>query len=433
MVDSKSLDMIIRTIFKNRDDQIRIAEKSEKIRIKQEARLNPEVRKCKKKKLASLPTLEDEYIKSCRGLLSFLTGNCSESHEELINWSKFKHEYGVYESIDRALIHILFALEDFDGVHQAISRSKIPIDLEIETEDLWDNASYRIHMKSPSLNKRLRHFRRRTYSPSVELSIADLDLAYSDPKNLTAVNRYRIRKRRPCPTIHRYEGGKKYKISRKASQLMTEAFQMEAKPSRSSKEDIARQTGLKMETVSNWFKNRRQRAKARLSCSTMSSSQVSNSPNLAESSQTTLTQTEVSSSQDINTLKFDEIEITTNYKPQYNHYTGDTFSSSQGSSVAYSTQYYPPSIVVQRSSSQDHHQYEQNQIIHSPPDMDYEYNFQSQISPSASYYSAEQQYTAACDYVDQYFGDQSQSQSQQQHQNSYYHYQQDIPAGGGYL
>lgn len=149
-----------------------------------------------------------------------------------------------YIYIDLAMIHLYYASGQFHCVHQAIElmAPSIPAKLESEIEDFWYHAAYH------------------------RLSLAELGPSrkncrqWQSPDQMSPVNRYRVRRRFPCPTVQRC-GGKKYKVSNANKQLLHSVYATNQKPSRHDKELLSGQTGLSTETITNWFKNRRQRSK----------------------------------------------------------------------------------------------------------------------------------------------------------------------------
>ena len=76
---------------------------------------------------------------------------------------------------------------------------------------------------------------------------------------LGAVDKYRIRRKYPLPrTI--WDGEETvYCFKEKSRQLLKECYGQNRYPSPQEKKLIAKQTGLTLKQVSNWFKNRRQR------------------------------------------------------------------------------------------------------------------------------------------------------------------------------
>lgn len=156
---------------------------------------------------------------------------------------------GRWVNIDRALVHQSFAFSDFQQVHNLIrlmssssenhctggEKSYVPIEYEGELEDLWHNATYELHLKANS-------------SP-VQQTVQDL----------SAVQKYRLRKRSPCPT--ETNKGKRYKISNLAQQRLSEIYEHSMYPDKSQKFQLEKLFGLSKDQVSNWFKNRRQRYK----------------------------------------------------------------------------------------------------------------------------------------------------------------------------
>lgn len=149
-----------------------------------------------------------------------------------------------YIHIDLAMVHLYFANGQYECVHQAIQlmAHKVPAKLESDIEDFWYNAAY---YRLP-LAKEAKQ--RKSYKHCLS------------PDQMSPVNRYRVRKKFPCPTVQRC-GGKKYKVSSATKQLLLSYFANNPRPCKNEKLALAEQTGLSPETISNWFKNRRQRSK----------------------------------------------------------------------------------------------------------------------------------------------------------------------------
>lgn len=174
-----------------------------------------------------LPHPDLAYVQHLRHLCRFLPAD----------W-----QWGHYLCIDLALLHIGYADNQFEQVHNAIRLmvKTLPVSMEAEVEELWYNAAYRRPCLAGAGSRRNGRWR------PAEL--------------MTPVNRYRVRKRCPCPTTDRC-GVKKYKVSQATKELLMGTFRANPRPSREEKEQLSLVTGLSSETVSNWFKNRRQRTK----------------------------------------------------------------------------------------------------------------------------------------------------------------------------
>lgn len=78
-------------------------------------------------------------------------------------------------------------------------------------------------------------------------------------RELGAVDKYRIRRKYPLPrTI--WDGEETvYCFKEKSRQLLKQCYEQNRYPTPQEKRLIAKQTGLTLKQVSNWFKNRRQR------------------------------------------------------------------------------------------------------------------------------------------------------------------------------
>ena len=78
-------------------------------------------------------------------------------------------------------------------------------------------------------------------------------------RGLGAVDKYRIRRKYPLPrTI--WDGEETvYCFKEKSRQLLKQCYEQNRYPTPQEKRQIAKQTGLTLKQVSNWFKNRRQR------------------------------------------------------------------------------------------------------------------------------------------------------------------------------
>lgn len=154
--------------------------------------------------------------------------------------------WGEHCHIDRAILHTLYAEGNYQKVHENIIlatdqhwRGSFPKQLYQEIEDLWAAAAYQMQSKKPV-------------------------------EKLSAVDKYRIRKRNSCP-ITSWVGGRRYNISAEAKYLLEEHFKGEEKPGKEAKMLLARRTGLRMATISNWFKNRRQRRTRSMSLNSIES------------------------------------------------------------------------------------------------------------------------------------------------------------------
>lgn len=144
-------------------------------------------------------------------------------------------QWGKFPYIDLAILLGEFAANDFAQVQRHIKlgaangwHERMPKSLYLQIEALWDNASYRLSTKKPF-------------------------------EELNPVDTYRIRGRNPCP-LREWVGNRKYKISGDAKRLLLAEYRRDSKPSRGTKLALADETGLEYTTISNWFKNRRQRA-----------------------------------------------------------------------------------------------------------------------------------------------------------------------------
>jgi len=203
----------------------------------------------KHKRAFQAPSLEDGYVRQLYSLLAPTV--CQLAEED--NWP-----WGRFIQIDRALLHILYAQARFESVRLSLCKipvDLIPLELENELEELWYQSLYQIALCKGNEGQQA--------------------------KQLSSVNKYRIRKRHAPPTAQR-GGHKKYSISRQAYELMAAEYVNNPRPRADIKSSIARRTGLKLSTVSNWFKNRRQRNKTRASSS---GSQLAPSPSVSQASE----------------------------------------------------------------------------------------------------------------------------------------------------
>lgn len=188
----------------------------------------------------SLPSKHTEYIGHIQYLLGWLdTGDSG--------WT-----FGCYHNIDRSLVHLRYASDRFEQVHEAISRMcsrderPFPNQWDSEFELIWHHASYQMD-KLDDLNK-LNH------NNSHEID-RHLDKHEGEA---TPVQKFRIRKKKKCPTI-RYSGEKRYNLSYQASQLLAAQFKISEKLTKADKERLKAATGLSDNILTNWFKNRRSR------------------------------------------------------------------------------------------------------------------------------------------------------------------------------
>uniref|UniRef100_A0A1I8BBG8 Homeobox domain-containing protein n=1 Tax=Meloidogyne hapla TaxID=6305 RepID=A0A1I8BBG8_MELHA len=80
-------------------------------------------------------------------------------------------------------------------------------------------------------------------------------------KELVPVDKYRIRKKNPPPKSI-WDGDELIYSFRKGDrEILKDHYNRNQYPNSEEKREIARKTGLTMTQISNWFKNRRQRAK----------------------------------------------------------------------------------------------------------------------------------------------------------------------------
>lgn len=141
--------------------------------------------------------------------------------------------YSGHRDIQRGILHLSYANADYASVQKYIdllNKRDIPIGWCLEFEKLWDNASYQIAAEN------------------------------KPDKTLTPVNKYRIRGRNPCPIRARL-GKRKYDIHEEAKLIMESLYSLNCQPNRDEKLGVVERTGLSLETVNNWFKNKRQRTK----------------------------------------------------------------------------------------------------------------------------------------------------------------------------
>lgn len=134
--------------------------------------------------------------------------------------------------IDLAYTHVTFAKRNYHEtirIIDAMINEKFPRRYHLEVENIWYDCTY---------------------------ALVNLEKS----KKLNPVNRYRIRKRNPCPTA-KIVGLRKYKITAMDKCIFEDCYSNNPKPNRRIKEELARKTGQPIETVSNWFKNKRQRNK----------------------------------------------------------------------------------------------------------------------------------------------------------------------------
>lgn len=163
------------------------------------------------------PREQDEYIVSLASRLDYIPRSACGAQ---------------YKQIQRAIIHVAFARYEFELVRDHIRcvYRDMPLCYYSELEAFYYEAAYALKVST----SRITH--------------------------LSAVHKYRIRKKDPCPTIELI-GRRRYNISEKASARMEEEFKVNPSPDRKKKEEISSDTGASLSTVSNWFKNRRQRVK----------------------------------------------------------------------------------------------------------------------------------------------------------------------------
>lgn len=224
--ERQDLEDSVKEIFARRD---RILE----LERKQKRRVNSQLCRIRKsegvapvrrtRNPPSLPLLHMAYVSELSETLlcNFISYTYSECYYE---WSsEFIHT-------ERGLIHLLFANGHYKQVHIAIGSIKLdrlPSTWLLELEDIWYQASY--HLAGPTR-----------------------------VDELTPVKRYRLRRRTPCPT-EKLTGRRKYKIHEAGRRILESEYKSNIRPKRKDKEKIVSRTGLSYETVTNWFKNKRQR------------------------------------------------------------------------------------------------------------------------------------------------------------------------------
>lgn len=180
-------------------------------------------------KKATRKELRDTYV-PCDDPSYIANLNSSFANFDSTHWI-----WGRYINIDLAILHRAFGNGYYEQVQQMVKDALegwskgLPKNLYLEIEDIWYESSYRLFPKKP----------------------------YSE---LNPVDRYRIRKRNTCP-LQDWVGGRKYKIGRFAREQLEEIYKNNRQPKGQVKQKVAEQTGLSYITISNWFKNRRQRTK----------------------------------------------------------------------------------------------------------------------------------------------------------------------------
>lgn len=238
--------------------------------------------------------------------------------------------WGQYFQIDRAILHNLYAGRNYRQLHDCIIQAcnqswhdgRLPKDLYIEFENLWASASYVMY---------------RPENKSVD--------------SLTPVDRYRIRKKYPCPlTI--WVGGRRYTISDEAKTLLESTFREQEKPNRQIKDYLAKLTGQDITTVSNWFKNRRQRHTR--------GSSIGSSGSISGRSLTTSIKSEAESSTTEN-MNSEQPQMC-HHKPAAHDTMVDTTNNDcsqylQEPSYYYQTPRVDDNAAITPYSAYDHHQY----------------------------------------------------------------------------
>lgn len=250
MIDFRSaadLDAVCATILEQRDklvEELRNKTRRRKLTAKEKRTLNqseesrPKVRR--KQPQLFLPQRGDEYIHKLRCCLVSIYQNEGRT----VNWP-----WGCgYLSVCRALLHLLYVDAQYELIHRAIeSMDLLAVPrglLTHEIQDLWDNSSY--HLDEKPLER------------------------------LSSVNRYRIRKQRPCPLRALY-GDTRYSFDCKSRAYLDEKYAQVQRPTTQEKILMSNEIGLPLAKVSNWFKNRRQRRRT-ISLSS-SNSEVSSASN----------------------------------------------------------------------------------------------------------------------------------------------------------
>uniref|UniRef100_A0A914EC57 Homeobox domain-containing protein n=1 Tax=Acrobeloides nanus TaxID=290746 RepID=A0A914EC57_9BILA len=138
--------------------------------------------------------------------------------------------YSYSSSVLRAYLYALFHMQKFEDLFSLMAQSRFDEKYFEELKLLWYEARYAEDQQRKK-------------------------------KELGPVDKYRLRKKHPPPRSI-WDGQEVIYSFKENSRMTLRSFYKRNKyPSPEEKREILRQTGLKIQQISNWFKNRRQRDK----------------------------------------------------------------------------------------------------------------------------------------------------------------------------
>jgi hypothetical protein len=175
------------------------------------------------------PSDKDHYIKLLKNILNLIYCFKFDRKKNLVRYVMWPWCTD-HKHLERALLHLMYAHGHFGQVIECfklINRWLVtwPLSWYQENCRLWYGSHYK--MGRPG-------------------------------KILTAVETFRIRQKNPFP-IEDHVGNTRYGITNKANELLNYCYQENKKPSKDTKKELSERTGLSLENINNWFKNRRQR------------------------------------------------------------------------------------------------------------------------------------------------------------------------------
>ncbi|KAI6213285.1 hypothetical protein M3Y94_00132700 [Aphelenchoides besseyi] len=145
---------------------------------------------------------------------------------ELVNYESAEEEVHIYA----AYLYTLFYRGQFDELRVEFERSRVKEAYHSELQELWYEMVY-------AEDERRKN------------------------KKLGPVDKYRLRHKHP-PPLSIWDGQKiVYSFKEGQRSILFQCYNANPYPKPDEKSEIARLTGLRLQQISNWFKNRRQRDK----------------------------------------------------------------------------------------------------------------------------------------------------------------------------